>query len=175
VRETVRPRTSSNFQPAVPAAPTENFQPPATDLVPLPEVQLGAVPIVAGAPQPQPAPPPPPPPAPTSEGPGSLPLGLAGGVGLIGGAALSGRSKREEETGSQLTTGLVKLGTGMAVVTGVAVGIGAGTIAIGTTAVVGPLLFAVGWGLVALGALDITSIPTAAPTGPAAHAGSVRG
>jgi hypothetical protein len=169
------PRRPASFQPAVPATPTENFQPPApeNDVTPLPVVELGAVPIAAGTPQPQPAPPPPPPPAPADAGPGALPLALGALGGIGAGTAIA---RRNEEIDHNLKVAGAQVGAGFGILTAVAVGIETGTLAIGATAVAGPLAFAVGFGLLAMGAINLMSAaPPAEPVGPAAHAGSVRG
>jgi hypothetical protein len=174
-RESFTPRRTPTFQPSVPAAPTENFQPAtvANDPIPLPEVSLGAVDVAAASPQPQPAPPPPPPPAPTDQGPGPLPLALGGLGGIGAGAALA---RKNDEIDQNLKVAGAELGGGLALLTAVGVGIETGALAIGTTALAGPLLMGGAFALLALGAINLmTAFPKAPPIGAAAHGGSVRG
>jgi hypothetical protein len=178
-RESVRPRTSSNFQPAVPAAPTENFQPPAPvdALTPLPVVELGAVPIAAGAPQPQPAPAPPAPPAPKDDlnFPAVAVGGLIGGVGL---SALDRQRKRAEESDADFKVGAAQIAGGAVIAIASSV---AGTAA-ATAAMSMTLPFwmaagiAVGIGVGVRGVFNVMdAYPKSEATGAAAHAGSVRG
>ena len=172
-RENLTPRRQPTFQPSVPAAPSapaENFQPASLDPTPLPAVELGQIPI----PQPSAAPPPPPPPAAKSDGPGPVPLALGGALGVAGAAAIA-QKRYDDDFKASVTKGVVEVGGGMALLGGVAVGLETGALAFGATAILGPALFAVGFGLVFIGAVDLLSVPKVQPTGAVAHAGSVRG
>jgi hypothetical protein len=103
-----------------------------------------------------------------------VPLGVGGGLGLAAGAALAGVSKGDEE-GEAAKSGLIKIGAGMGIWTATAVGIETGALAIGATAIVGPIGIAAAVGLMMFGVIEMFGVPKAPATGPAAHAGSVRG
>jgi hypothetical protein len=178
-RENLTPRRTSTFQPAVPAAPTENFQAPtvAADPTPLPEVQLGAVDVAASTPQPQPAPAPPAPPAPADD----LNLPAVAGAGIIGGIGLSAldrQRKRYDESDANFKLGIAQMAAGGAIALGSSV---AGT-AVATAAMSMTLPFwmaagiAVGIGVGVRGLFNVLdAYPKSEATGAAAHAGSVRG
>ena len=168
--ENFDPNGPVTYKPKVPAVPAENFVPgdggtPPPDGDTPPDVQLTNVP--PDDPQPEPAPPPPAPPPPTPPADSPLGLGLAGAGGIL--AADTVKKKEGRYDLDRMQDGMVEMGAGVIVYSGTAYAIGAGAIAIGSSAVVGPVLVAVATGLFIVGFIDFI---TPAPRGVGSDGGA---
>ena len=101
-----------------------------------------------------------------------MPLGAGAVVGIGAGLALTAR-KRDDEIQRNVKVAGAQLGGGMLTLLALNYGIESGALAIGASAVAGPVLVAAGLGLLFMGAVNMMTVDP--PVESTIHQGSVRG